>query len=135
VTTDIRGDAIAITEKPDSLRRKVEFLRKRAVGRVWQTREITDAVTLVLDDYGTLLKFNKGTDFDVTLPIDLPEGWWVVGIQTGAGKATFLPDTGATVESTAATDRTLAQYGRVRIDCISNSDGASAFFVVSGDVG
>lgn len=131
---NIKGDAVAITEKPDSLRRKVEALRKFAVGRVRQTKDVTDDYTLILDDYGSLILFTAGTDKDFTVPIDLPEGWWCDLIQLGAGTATFIPASGASVDSLTGTEETGGQYGRVRCEVVANSDGESAAAVVSGDL-
>src|SRR3546814_2307266 len=118
----VKGDAVAITEKPDTLRRKVEFLRQRSVGGIWQTVDVTAAYTLLQSDWGSLIKYTSASDAVFTVPVDLPEGWWCGVVQLGAGRASFTPDTGATVNSRVATDRTLDQYSRAWVEVVSNSE-------------
>src|SRR3546814_2310394 len=85
----VKGDAVAITEKPDTLRRKVEFLRQRSVGGIWQTVDVTAAYTLLQSDWGSLIKYTSASDAVFTVPVDLPEGWWCGVVQLGAWRASF----------------------------------------------
>lgn len=132
---NVKGQAIATTEAPDSLRRKLEQLRKFAVGSTRQTKDVTDDYTLLEGDAGTRLQCTAATAKTLTAPNDLPEGWWCEIIQLGAGQFTVTAASGAAVNSTAANDRTSAQYAFARLDVVSNSDGASASYVMSGDLG
>jgi len=132
---DVRGDAISIIESPDSLRRKVEFLRKQAIRGFSQTKEITDDYEPLSEDAGSLLLFTSATDKTFTVSSGLTLGWWCGIAQLGAGRANFLPGVGATVNSRAASDRTLDQYSRVWLEVVNNADGQSASYLLSGDVG
>lgn len=132
---NIKGPAVTLTESQQSLRRKVELLRQFSTGRIRQTKDITDAYTLTLEDYGSRLQCTAATAKTLTAPNDLPEGWWCEIVQLGAGQFTVSADTGASVNSTAANDRTSAQYAFARLDVVSNSGGASASYVMSGDLG
>jgi hypothetical protein len=131
----VKGLAVSVTEQPDQLRRKIEFLRQRSVGGIWQTKDVTDDYTPVAGDFGSLILFASATGKTITLSATLPEGWWCGLAQILAGQAIFVPGTGATVNSRAATDRTLDQYSRVWLEVVANSDGQSASYLVSGDVG
>lgn len=131
---NIKGDAVAVTETPENLRRKVERIRRFAVGNVRQTKDLTDDYTLVLEDYGSLLLFTSATTKTITVPNSLPEGWWCDLLQLGAQTATFTAATGATVNSLTGTEETGGQYGRVRLEVVANSDGESASAVLSGDL-
>lgn len=132
---NVKGQAITLTEKPDSLRRKLELLRQYMVGGIRQTKDIADDYQISAIDAGVTLLCTNGSAKTLTAPNDLPEGWWCDIIQLGAGQFTVSPASGASVNSTAANDRTSAQYAKARLEVVSNSDGASASYVMSGDLG
>lgn len=131
----IKGQAVTLTESQESLRRKVEQLRQFTVGRISRTQDIGDDYTLLLEDYGSTLLCTNGAAKTLTAPNDFPEGWWCDVIQLGAGQFSLSAASGASVNSTAANDRTSAQYAKARIDVVSNSDGGSAAYVMSGSLG
>lgn len=131
---NVKGQAVAITEAADTLRRKVENLRQYAVGKIRQTKDISDDHTLTAGDAGVTLLCTNAMDKTLTAPNDLPEGWWCEVIQTGAGRFTLTAGSGATVNSTAANARSAAQYAKAYVDVVSNSDGVSASYVMSGDL-
>ena len=132
---DVGGEAVLVNEGALNLRRKVEFLRKRAVGSPLQRDEKTAAYTVADVDAGKHLTYNSASDVNWTLNADFPAGFWFRVTQLGAGRATFVAGTGATVNTRAATARTLDQYSVVWCDVISNTDGSSAIWNISGDVG
>jgi hypothetical protein len=133
--SDVKGRAVSVNEEPGQLRRKFEFLRQRAIGGIWQTKNIQDDYVPLLSDMGALLLFTSATDKTFTVMNSLPEGWWCGVVQLGAGRANCVADTGATVNSRAASDRTLDQFSRIWLEIVSNSDGLSASCVISGDIG
>lgn len=130
-----KGLAVTLTESQESLRRKVESLRQFMTGGIRQTVDITDDATLIQAWRGSRLQCTAGTAKTLTAPNDFPEGWWCEIVQLGAGQFTVSAASGASVNSTAANDRTSAQYAVARLDITGNSDGASAAYVMSGDLG
>lgn len=126
---------VNLNEDPRTFRIRTEAIRREAVGSPQIVKTISGAHTVLADDAGVSHRLTAAADVVWTLPNTFPEGWWAPVLQTAAGRATFTPAVGATVNSTAATDRTLAQWGRVIIEVEANTDGSSASWVVSGDVG
>lgn len=131
---NVSGDAIALTDNPNTVIRKTEFLRQRAVGKSLQRKDETTAYTPTTLDLGFHMAYNAAGDVNWTLNADFPAGAWLMVSQLGLGRVTFVAGTGATVNC-RTTARTLSQHSQVRADVISNSTGSAAVWQISGDVG
>lgn len=131
----VQGSAILLNEQPQPFRRKTEFIRQQAVGKILVTKEVPSAYTAISDDAGFHLISTSAVDANWTLPADFATGLWFIVTQTGLGRASFVAGAGATVVTALAAARTRAQYSQVRVDVVSNPTGVAATFVVSGDAG
>lgn len=129
------GLGITLNQDPRTLRIRTEEMRRQAIGSPQVIKSISGAHTLLEDDAGLLHRLTSAVDVVWTAPNSLPPGWWAPVLQVGVGRATFTPAVGATVNSKAVTHRTLAQWTQAILTVESNSDGASASWVVTGDVG
>lgn len=122
---------VSPVEEKANFRRKVEQIRKAAIGGVSVVKEgISGAYTPNIDDSGQLHQFNDASDQSWTLPTTFPQGWWIEIEQIAAGRPTF---TGANALGGVA--RISGQWGKVTLEVISNDNGSSATWMVSGDVG
>lgn len=95
-----------------------------------QTASFTLAQTDNLKD----IVVNSATAVVVTLPNDLVVGTEVNFVQLGAGAVTFTPAAGATRVAASSAVRTNAQYATANLRVISNTNGVSAAYVLSGAV-
>jgi len=71
----------------------------------------------------------------VTLPNDLGQGFSLILCQAAAGRVSFVAAAGATLNNRAGYSQTTGQWSEVSLTVDSNSDGAHAAWVLSGDVG
>ena len=124
-------DAISIRENPETFRRRVEQIRREAVGRIALVVEnITGAYTPNLENAGLLHQFNDAADRAWTLPANFPQGWWIDIQVLNTGRPSF---TGANALGGVA--RISGQWGRGRLEVVSNVTGSAAVWMLSGDVG
>jgi hypothetical protein len=82
---------------------------------------------------GHIQVVNSATGVTVTLPANLPVGFNVRVLQTGAGAVTFTAAAGATVTNRQSYTKTAGAGAEVRLVVIANVDGASAQYILSGD--
>jgi hypothetical protein len=94
-------------------------------------KTITDATyTLQASDVGRVLRFTVACV--VTMPADLPAGFYCVLRRVGEGDVTWSASSGATVHS--AGDSIALQWVSVVVSVDSNADSSSAVFIVEGEV-
>jgi lysophospholipase L1-like esterase len=98
-------------------------------------RRYGTASTYVLSmaDHGTPLDLASANDITLTLPNNLPAGFSTLVTQAGAGKVVRSLASGATLRNRSGHTRTAGQWAQVSLEVRSNSDGASAEYVLSGD--
>ncbi|HVI60144.1 MAG TPA: hypothetical protein VM619_14895 [Luteimonas sp.] len=89
--------------------------------------------TAVDDDSGKVLRFTNASDVVVTLPNDLPRGWCVSWTQVGAGQVSFTAASGATRNNRSGHTKSAGQWAKGTLEIDSNSDDASAIYVLAGD--
>ena len=70
----------------------------------------------------------------ITLPSTLPVGFHCKVEQHGSGQVTFAAGSNATLVGRGSFDRTIAQYSVVDVVVVTNTDGISAEYVLSGDM-
>lgn len=132
--TDVRGLAVSVNEHPQQLRRKVEIIRRSTVRVISQTNDKSAAHTPILEEAADRFTSTAATDVSWVLPNDLPNGWNCSLVQLGVGRVSFTPAVGATVNA-AGTARSRTQYSKVFVEVVGNTDGQSASYIVSGDIG
>jgi hypothetical protein len=91
--------------------------------------------TVAAADLGKRKRTTNAGAVAVTLPNGLEQGFSILLCQAGAGRVTFSPAAGATLNNRAGYSRTAAQWSEVSLTVDSNSGGAAAVWVLSGDVG
>lgn len=80
-----------------------------------------------------MLQVNKGTNVTLTLPANLPQGFGFLVDQLGVGLAIFACASGATKVNRQSFDRTAGAGALMSAYVRSNTDGASAVWVLGGD--
>lgn len=94
----------------------------------------TASFTLTQADNLKDIVVNSATAVVVTLPNNLTVGTEINFVQLGAGAVTFTPASGATRVAVSSAVRTNAQYATATLRVISNPDGVTATYVLSGTV-
>jgi len=109
-------------------------------GGTWQSQAITVYATLsgtshTLDGsyVGKTITCTNGSAVTLTLPNSLYLGFKCRVIQVGAGQVTFSPASGATLRNRSSHTRTAGQWAVCNLEVVSNSGGAAAEYVLSGD--
>lgn len=101
-----------------------------------QARTITGSFGLVFDlDLARTIRSKGSAPVTINLPNNGSVGWWceVVLEDLDAGPITFSPAGGASLVSKSGHNKLSTQYGRVKLEIISNSDNVSAVYELSGD--
>jgi hypothetical protein len=91
---------------------------------------------LVDADLGKIVELNAASAVTLTLPNDLPQGFFCDVVQTGAGVITFSPESGATLYNRQSHDESAGQWAVTRLYVSKNSGspaGLTAEWVLSGD--
>lgn len=94
----------------------------------------TDSYTLLQADGRRETYLNKATGVTVTLPKTMVQGFTAPITQQGAGQITYAAESGATLHSLSSANKSTGQYGRAIATVLSNSDGQSAVWTLSGDI-
>jgi hypothetical protein len=89
----------------------------------------------VAADLGKRKRTTNGSAVTVTLPNDREQGFSFLLCQAGAGQVAFATASGATLHSRLGYSKTAGQWSEVSLTVDSNSGGAAAVWVLSGDVG
>jgi Collagen triple helix repeat (20 copies) len=89
--------------------------------------------TLVAGDLGKRKRTTSSSAVTVTLPKTLAQGFSVLFCQAAAGQITFAAEAGATLNNRAGQNKTAGQWSEVSLTVDTNSDGNSAYWVLSGD--
>lgn len=96
----------------------------------------TGAFTFNVDDHlYAMVRFDSSTQAQVTLPADADVGAGFQLVQIGAGRAHFVPDTGASLRNELDYVRTRRQWSVVGVFVESNSGGNAANWVLFGSTG
>jgi hypothetical protein len=93
------------------------------------------AYTVVSGDLGKRKRTTNASAVTVTLPKTMEQGFSFLLCQSGTGQAGFAVASGATLRSRTGYSKTAAQWSEVSLTVDTNSDGNSAVWVLSGDVG
>lgn len=80
-----------------------------------------------------IVQVNKATNVTLTLPATLTAGFSFVVDQVGAGLAIFAAASGGSIVNRQSFDRTAGTGALMNAYVRSNSDGASAVWVIGGD--
>lgn len=96
--------------------------------------QLTASETITHSHSGRVLQVNSSGSATLTLPSDLPPGFYFEAEQVGAGQVIFSAGSGATLRNRASSDRTAGQYARVRCEVATNTTGHGAAWTLSGDV-
>ncbi len=109
-------------------------------GAAWQSQKIAVYATLTgtahtLDSsyVGKTVTFTNASAITCTLPNSLYVGFQCRVIQAGAGQVTFSPASGAFRRNRSSFTKTAGQYALCNLEVISNSGGAAAEYLLSGD--
>lgn len=89
--------------------------------------------TVQTSDAGKSIPFTNGSAVTVTLPNSMPVGFYIEGLQLGAGKVTFSAASGATLQNRQTQYSIGGQYGGVSLRVTANSSGNAAVWVLTGD--
>ncbi|MCW1412176.1 hypothetical protein OLZ32_27895 [Rhizobium sp. 1AS11] len=84
---------------------------------------------------GTLRVLTSGGEVTVELRADLEEGYNVALMQGGDGNLIFTPGDGASLSSPDGLNRSRRRFSEVVAKVFANPDGASAQWVIGGDLG
>jgi len=91
---------------------------------------------LVDADLGKVVELNSAGAVTLTLPNDLPQGFFCDVVQTGVGAITFSPESGAVLYNRQGHDESAGQWAVTRVYVTKNSGspaGLTAEWVLSGD--
>lgn len=135
MSDDVRGLAVSVTDDARRLREKTFLVWKDALRVIQQPNPKTAAHTPLLEEAGNRFTFDGASDVNFTMDATHPDGWFCWIVQLGAGRVTCVAAAGGTVNTALVAARTRAQYSRIFVEVIGNTDGQSAAFVVSGDAG
>jgi hypothetical protein len=109
-------------------------------GSTWQSQAIVvytpltgTAHTLDGSYVGKTISFTNASAIVLTLPNSLYVGFQCRIVQSAAGQVTFTPDTGANRRNRQSHTKTAGQYAVCTLEVVSNSGGASAEYILSGD--
>lgn len=91
------------------------------------------AYTLQAADLGKRKRTTDSSAVTVTLPKSFGQGFSVLFCQASAGQITFVAEAGGSLNNRAGNSKTVDQWSEVSLTVDSNSDGASAAWVLSGD--
>ena len=94
----------------------------------------TGAYTVAASDDLDMVPVTSASGVNVTLPNDLPVGFSTTIVQMGAGAVTFVAGSGATLNSRGAVYATAGQYAVATAMVITNGNGTSAAWVLTGDL-
>jgi hypothetical protein len=95
--------------------------------------QFSASMTLDRNLVEAVLQCTAGGGVTVTLPRDLPVGFFCYIEQGGAGQVTFAAATGATLVNRQSHTATAGQYGLVSVFVRSNPGGLSAEWALNGD--
>lgn len=90
--------------------------------------------TLSTGDDGKVVELNNASAITVTLPNNLPASFSCLLVQVGAGQVTLSPAGGATMRQRQSLTKTAGQWAQVSAYIRGNIGGASAEYVVGGDM-
>ena len=93
------------------------------------------AYTVAAGDLGKRKRTTSAGAVTVTLPNDREQGFSFLLCQAAAGRVTFGPASGATLQNRVGYFKTAGQWSEVSLIVDSNSGGSAANWVLSGDVG
>jgi hypothetical protein len=93
------------------------------------------AYTVVAADLGKRKRTTNAAAVTITLPNDREQGFSFLLCQAAAGRVTFGPASGATLQNRTGNSKTAGQWSEVSVIVDSNSGGSAAVWVLSGDVG
>lgn len=95
--------------------------------------EFSGNLTLNSNHIEALLQSTDGSGVTVTLPRDLPIGFFCFIEQGGAGTVTVSAGTGATLVNRQSHTGTAGQYGIISVYVRANDGGLSAQWALNGD--
>lgn len=90
--------------------------------------------TVVAADAGKLIDHSNAAAITVTLPNNLPAGFFVSYLQAGNGQITFSAASGATIVNRTAQFKTAGQWAVAGIFVRANASGTAAQYVITGDL-
>jgi hypothetical protein len=91
--------------------------------------------TLAAADLGKRKRTTNAAAVTVTLPSTMQQGFSTIWCQADAGVISFVAGTGATLNNRLGYSKTAGRWSEVALTVDANSDGNSAAWVLSGDVG
>lgn len=98
------------------------------------SRTLSAADTLNMNDHGHVVEWN-GNSANLTLPNDLPVGFnCLVRVIHASGIPTFTAASGTIIRQADSLTKARKQWSEVSVSIRANSDGASAEYVLSGDL-
>ena len=104
----------------------------------YKVNTYTEARTLNAVDKGALVLVDSADPVVVTLPADWNPGDFAIIRQVGAGAVSWAADTGATVAlptTRAAHTQIAEQHAEITVRVVSNADGESAVWSITGETG
>jgi len=100
------------------------------------TEDITaTAYTVAAADLGKRKRTTNAGAVTVSLPNDREQGFSILLCQAAAGQVSFVAASGAALHSRTGYSKTAGQWSEVSLTVDSNSGGAAASWVLSGDIG
>lgn len=109
-------------------------------GATWQSQVIHiyaalsgTAHTLDGSYVGKTISFTNASSITLTLPNSLYVGFQCRVIQSAAGQVTFSAASGATRHNRQSHTKTAGQYAVCQLEVVSNTGGAAAEYILSGD--
>jgi hypothetical protein len=98
-----------------------------------QYRDVDDNFALTQSDDLFVIRVTSLTGVTCSLPNTLPDNFKVTIVQAGTGTVTFAPETNATLRNRLNHASTAGDPSVAELYVVSNSDGGSAVYVLSGD--
>ena len=96
---------------------------------------ITADTTINRNYADAIIQATSGSGITITLPNDLPPGFFFMVEQGGAGQVTFAAASGATLVNDWSHTRTAGQYAVATVFVRDNSNGISAAYNLGGVTG
>ena len=97
--------------------------------------EVTASATIDANYRGRMVKANSGSSITLTLPNNLPVGFFIEWERYGSGALIFAAASGATLSSGSSYDRARVQYSKGEAHVIAQAaNGIGAVWSLGGDV-
>lgn len=117
-----------------------DVLTQESGGASWQSpgsptieEQVGASYTFIESDSGRLKELDHTSAITAVLDAQMPAGFAVEVVQSGAGPIDFMPETGAQLLNRQGHNTSAGQWARCSLYVRENPDGNSARWILSGD--